>query len=60
MKYQVSLFYENIVRDIWEVEANSKDEAAEKAYKGEGEFQGDKTVSGECIFDATEIEEVRK
>ena len=56
MKYTVTLFYDTITRNTWEVEASSKDEAIRKAKAGKGEQVGSKTTGGELVME--EVEEV--
>ena len=58
MKYRVSLYYDQIVREVYEVEAENEEEALEKATAGDGEFQYDKVVSGELVSDCGEVERI--
>ena len=55
-KYIVSLFYNTITREDWEVEAGNREEAIWKAKAGKGEHLGGHTTDGELVME--EVEEL--
>ena len=56
-KYLVSLFYESIIRERWEVEANGEEEAETKAVSGVGSSQGERAISGKLV--RSEVEKAK-
>ncbi len=56
MKYQLTVYTDRMVRETWEVEADSKDKVMEKLLEGEGNLLCERVTSSELVPDTEEIE----